>query len=178
MKKLIPIVALLLMVPALVSAQNTDHQPRGLGYIFYGAATHQMGQTAGFGGEAYVYKGLGAGFEIATAGYNTSAYGNPNWIGVGSLDLSYHYFRKEVQGRAAPFVTVGYTDFFGQDTDVSENQARGFNVGGGVDLLAAKHIGVRFDVRYYGHGDHILFPSFPGVAQLSFTAIRIGLTFR
>jgi opacity protein-like surface antigen len=178
MKEFMVILALLFVVPASVSAQNTDHQPRGLGYIFYGAATHQMGQTAGFGGEAYVYKGLGASLEIGTAGYTTSAYGNPNWIGVGSLDLSYHYFRKKLQGRPTPFVTGGYTDFFGQDTDVSENQARGFNIGGGLDFFATRRLGVRFDVRYYGHGDHILWPSFPGLAQLSFAAFRIGLTFR
>ncbi len=182
MKRLIAVLVLLVMTPAGALAQNSDppnadHPPNGLGYIFYGGATHSMGQTAGFGGEAYV-KGLGANIEIGTAGYTTSAYGNPNWIGTGSLDLTYHYFGKRTWTKAAPFVTGGFTDFFGQDTDISENQAFGFNLGGGVDFFAARHFGLRLDVRYYGHGDHILWPSFPGVDQLSFTAVRVGMTFR
>lgn len=183
MKKLIATLALLLIAPAWMPAQNADsqnagHAPRGLGYIFYGGATHGIGQTAGFGGEAYFGEGMGASIEIGTAGYTTSAYGNANWIGLGSLDLSYHYFGKKLRGRAAPFVTGGFTDFFGQDTDIAENQARGFNLGGGVDLFANRHLGVRLDVRHFGHGDHILRPSFPGLAQFSFTAVRLGMTFR
>jgi predicted small secreted protein len=179
MKKVITAVALLLMVPTLVSAQNTDHQSRGLGYVFVGPATNQMGMTAGFGGEGYAYKGLGVGVELGTAGFDKSANGNPNWIGVGSADLSYHFFPKKIRGRAAPFVTGGCTFFFGQDTDTAGgNVTHGFNVGGGVDIFAAKHAGVRFDVRYNAHGGRILWASFPNLAQLSFVAFRVGLTFR
>jgi opacity protein-like surface antigen len=179
MKKLIATVALLLMVAASVSAQNTDHQPQGLGYVFLGAGTHQMGLTAGFGGEGYVYKGLGMGVEVGTAGLGASANGEPNWIGVGSADLSYHFFPKKIRGHAAPFVAGGYTLFFGQDTDTGTGSiAHGFNVGGGVDIFVTKHAGARFDVRYNAHGDHILWPSFPNLAQFSFVAFRIGLTFR
>jgi hypothetical protein len=179
MKKLITAAALLLMVPTLALAQNTDHQSRGLGYLFVGSATNQMSMTAGFGGEGYVYKGLGIGVDLETAGWNKSNNGNPNWIGLGSADLSYHLFAKKAKGYAAPFVTGGYSLFFGQDTDSGTGSiAHGLNVGGGIDLFASKHLGVRFDVRYYGHGDHILWASFPNVAQLSLVSFRIGLTFR
>jgi hypothetical protein len=167
------------MVPVSLLAQDTDHKPPGLGYIFVGPATHQMGLTAGFGGEGYVYKGLGVGAELGTAGFLTSANGNPNWIGVGSANASYHFFTKKAQGKVAPFVTGGYTLFFGQDTfDYTGSIAHGFNVGGGVDYFASKHIGFRFDFRYYAHGDHILWASFPNDTQLNFAAFRIGLTFR
>lgn len=179
MKKLILIIVLLLAAPALADAQRTESSPRGLGYVFIGPATQQMGLAAGFGGEGYVYKGLGAGAELATAGFNKSANGNPNWIGMGSADLSYHFFTKKAQGKVAPFVTGGYTLFFGQDTeDYTGSIAHGYNLGAGVDLFPIKHIGVRFDVRYYAHGDHILWASFPNVRELNFAAFRIGLTFR
>jgi len=162
-----------------VLAQDTDHPPHGLGYVFAGPATHGMGITTGFGGEGYFYKGLGAGAELATAGFTTSANGNPNWIGMGSANLSYHFFPKKVRGNVAPFVTGGYTLFFGQDTDnYTGSIAHGLNIGGGVDYFASKHVGIRFDVRYYAHGDHILWASFPNVTQLSFAAFRIGFTFK
>src|SRR6266699_3377090 len=118
MRQIIAKAALLLMLPALATAQNTDHRSRGLAYVFVGAGTHQMGLTTGFGGEGYIYKGLAMGLEVGTAGVGTSANGNPNWIGLGSADASYHFFPKKIQGNAALFVAGGYTNFFGQDVFV------------------------------------------------------------
>ena len=97
MKTLIATTAMLLMAPpAFSSAQDGDHQSRGLGYVFVGAGTHTMGLTTGFGVEGYVYKGLGMGVEVGTAGLGASANGNPNWIGLGSADASYHFFPKKI----------------------------------------------------------------------------------
>jgi hypothetical protein len=184
MPKLTATATLLFMVAALASAQNADHQPRGVGYVFLGAGTHHMGLTAGFGGEYVDKGGLGIAVEVGTAGLGTSANGNPNWIGLGSANVSYNFFAKKIQGNAAPFVAGGYTIFFGQDVKglgpspnfKNGNYENGFNVGGGVDLFASKHAGVRFDVRYNAHGGRILWASFPSLAQLSFVAFRIGLT--
>ena len=137
-----------------------------------------MGQTEGFGGEAYAGP-LAIGAEVGTTGLNTTSNGNPNWIGMGSLDFSYHFFLKKTHNQVAPFATGGYTNFFGQDTDTAGgNYTNGYNVGGGVDLFATKHVGLRFDFRYYGHGGRILWASFPNLDQLSPTVFRIGLTFR
>ena len=117
MRRIIAKAALLLMLPALATAQNTDHRSRGLAYVFVGAGTHQMGLTAGFGGEGYVYKGLAMGLEVGTAGVGTSTNGNPNWIGLGSADASYHFFPKKLPGRAAPLwravtqISSGKTSF-------------------------------------------------------------------
>jgi hypothetical protein len=178
MKKLMAIVAMLIMAPAIALAQNADQKSQGLGYVFAGAGTHQMGVNAEFGGEYIDKSGLGLGAELATTGWDTKTNGNPNWIGLGSADLSYHVFRKKIKGYA-PFVTGGYTIFYGQDTDTpGGNHTNGYNVGGGIDLFASKHIGARFDVRYYGHGGRILWASFPKDAELSFVAFRIGVTFR
>ena len=150
MRQIIAKAALLLMLPALATAQNTDHRPRGLAYVFVGAGTHQMGLTAGFGGEGYVYRGLGMGLEVGTAGVGTAANGNPNWIGLGAADASYHFFPKKLLGRAAPFVAGGYTNLFGQDVFLQYpgprspgNFVHGFNIGGGIDLFASKHAGWR-----------------------------------
>jgi len=148
-----------------------------------------MGAVAGFGGEYIHRNGLGAGLEVGTAGFNTSTNGNPNWIGTGSADASYHFFANSIDGHAVPFVTGGYTSFFGQDTLVPSTapgceyncggtHTNGYNLGGGVDIFATKHIGMRLDVRYYGHGGRILWASFPSDAQLNFVAFRIALTFR
>jgi hypothetical protein len=183
---MIMVVALLFISPALAPAQDTQFiQAHGAGYVFVGTTTHQLGTTAGFGGERYVYRGLGVGAEVATSGWDTSANGNPNWIGIGSADLSYHFFSKKHTDRPAPFITGGYSAFFGQDVFVhypgprsSSNVQNGSNVGGGVDILLSKHAGLRFDVRYNAHGGRILWASFPNLAELSFTAFRIGLTFR
>jgi hypothetical protein len=190
MKRLFATVAVLLNLHTLTLAQDADRPPRGQGYIFIGAATHQLGASAGFGGEFYSAMGLGGGFEGATVGFNSSANGNSNWIGMGSADVTYHFFRKKIEGHAVPFVSGGYTSFFGQDTltyplptsgcaySCGGNHTNGFNIGGGADILVAKHAGVRFDLRYYGHGGRILWASFPNDAQLNFVAFRIGLTFR
>ena len=94
MRTIIATVAFLLMVSASVSAQNTDQKSLGLGYIFAADGTHGMGLTSGFGGEYINKSGLGWSAEIAAAGFRTSANGNPNFIGVGSTDLTYHFFTK------------------------------------------------------------------------------------
>ena len=95
MKRLIAIAALLLMVPALASGQNTEHPYRGQGYLFLGFGTGTGGgylpvvKQLGFGGEGFLYKGLGVGAEAAYA--NWGGYYNEAWIGSG--DISYHFRR-------------------------------------------------------------------------------------
>jgi len=178
MKTLIATVAFLLTVTASVSAQNTEQKSMGLGYIFVGDETHGMGLTSGFGWEYINKSGLGGSAEIAAAGFGTSANGNPNFIGVGSADLTYHSFHKKAQSYV-PFVAGGYTLFFGQETDTpGGNVTNGVNVGGGIDLFAPKVVGVRFDVRYNAHGGRILWASYPNSSEFSFVAFRFGLTFR
>jgi hypothetical protein len=179
MRILITILAIFVFESAPLMAQEALNPPRGLGYVFFGPATNQMGLTAGFGGEGYVSKNFAIGLEAGTTGFTTISRGNPNWIGLGSANFSYHFSPKQYKGKVAPFITGGYTNFFGQDTDTpGGNTTNGLNVGGGVDLFASKRLGVRFDARYYAHGGRILWPSFPSGTDFNFTAIRIGLTFR
>jgi opacity protein-like surface antigen len=181
MKEVITIVALLLMGPAWLPAQERDNQPQGQGYVFVGGANHEMNLVAGLGGEAYCCKGLGGGVELGAAGRG----GNTKYlIGVVSPDLSYHFFPKKIHMYPSPFVEGGYSLFFGHDVWIQPpgvftgHYTSGFNVGVGLDYFATKHIGMRLEARYYGHGGRILWAAFPNLAQLSFTAFRIAFTFR
>ena len=170
------------LLPCLAWAQSAERPPRGQGYGFVGAGTRAMTPVAGFGGEAYVFNGLGLGAELGGAALT----GDPNYkLGVGSANLSYHFFPKKMRDNAAPFVTGGYTMLFGHNTHGGRGffghkplATHGFNVGGGVDIFASNHFGLRLDIRYHGHGGRILNYVYPNVQQFSFTALRIGLTFR
>lgn len=188
MKELIASVILLLTAAASASAQNPNEQStiqgsQGLGYVFAGAATHGMGLAGGFGGEISGPPGLGMGLEVGAVGLTRSGdqYYNSYTTGVGSADVLYHYFPKRTKGpTVSPFIAGGYTMLFGHNSDPGGKDVKtnGFNLGGGVDLFATKHAGVRFDVRYYGHGGRILKNAYPELAEFSFVAFRIGLTFR
>ncbi len=175
-KSVLAIFAFCAFIPTPAAAQVIYNQPHGLGYIFAGDGTHSMGLNTGFGGERYVFRGLALGAEIGAAG----VLADPNIrMGVGSADGSYHFFFKKLLGNAAPFVTGGYSNFFGHNTHVGTGffghkplMTEGYNVGGGVDLFAMKHLGVRFEVRYYGHGGRILNYTFPNVDQFSFVACQ------
>ncbi len=175
MKRLIVIIAWLFVIPTLASAQSVYSPPRGLGYGSVGAGTKGMTPTAALGGEVYISKGLAVGAEVGA-----TAITEQKMFGVGSADLSYHFFSKKNRGSVAPFAAGGYTLFFGHNTSAGKDvTTNGFNVGGGLDLFTTKRLGVRLDVRYYGHGGRILSRySFPNIDLLSFVAFRIGMTFR
>ena len=184
MKKLITAFVWLLAVPGVASAQESKYPTWGIAYAYFGRSNRNMGQTTGFGAEGSVFRNLGLDLDLGAAGLGESSNGNRNTIGVGSADASYHFFRKSVQERVVPFVTGGYTMFFGQDVFLrpgiryNANLQHGYNLGAGVDLFATKHVGARFEVRYYGHGGRILWASYPNLPQLSFTAVRFAFTFR
>lgn len=184
MKTLVATVTLLLILPAWAPAQDTDsgRPPRALGYVYAGGATHSMSLTAGVGGEILSSTGLGADLEVGAGGLTTGGDANYNSYitGIGSADASYHYFSKKTEHRVSPFAAGGYTILFGHNAVLTGKDVKtnGYNVGGGVDVFATKHAGVRFDVRYYGHGGRILKNRYPGLAEFSFVAFRIGLTFR
>src|SRR5208337_3162890 len=100
MKRRIVKAALLLMVPALASAQDADHPYRGQGYFFVGFGTgtatyrNPLIVHVGGGGEGFLYKGLGFGAE---AGYaNWGGYYNTAVIASG--DFSYHFGRHARRG--------------------------------------------------------------------------------
>jgi hypothetical protein len=196
MKRLIGAAALFLMVPAWVSAQIADNSYRVQAYfflapivsntryvenpIYYGVVPtpgkplpadfllHQRGGVnTGFGGEVFVRKGLGLGGELGYAGPDWS-FSGVQAVGVASIDASYHFLGKKNRKRVGPFVTGGYSLYFGDRTAFQN----GFNLGGGVNIWMAKHAALRLEVR---NQDHIQY------FHSDFThyvAFRVGVTFR
>ena len=159
MKKLIATAALLLVVPLSASAQNADRQSRGQGYFFVAPTTNDASVTTGLGGDAFVYRGLGLGAELAYANHD-------NGRGVGSANVSYHFLRS-AKYKVEPFVTGGFSLYFG------DGVGPGLNLGGGVNLWMSKRAALRFEVRDHEHGDGPFDND-----HYRFVAYRIGLTFR
>jgi len=177
MKRLIATVGLLLMVSASALAQNADNLSHGQGYVFIGPAVGPsilwketaVGVNAGFGGEVFVYRGLGVGTECGYASPKTSFNGDEA-VGSTSFNASYHSydFRKKDRRGVEPFVTGGYSLYWG-DRRATQN---GFNLGGGANIWLAKHAAVRLEIRGQGNVNHF-HDSFA-----YFVAFRIGVTFR
>ena len=171
MKRLMAIAALLLMAPALASAQNTEHPYRGQGYLFLGFGTGTGGgylpvvKQLGFGGEGFLYKGLGVGAEAVYA--NWGGYYNEAWIGSG--DISYHFRRHAAPFQVDPFVLGGVSIVGPTQVGGGRGSPAG-NFGGGANVWLAQHAALRFEVRdvagaSFWEFDHVI-------------AFRIGMTFR
>jgi hypothetical protein len=173
MKKLIATAALLLVVPMLASAQDADHQYHGQGYGFCGLGTsmgypfdHPTVWQVGFGGEGFLYKGLGLGAELGYVHWGPNE--NQAWMPSG--DVSYHFRGNRARARVDPFVLSGASGYL--PTSHGARGAPAGNFGGGVNLWFEKHAALRLEVR-----DHVSQNgSFgPGNHYLSF---RVGITFR
>jgi Outer membrane protein beta-barrel domain len=158
MRKLFLILLLMTSMPAAAFAQ-TPSERRGWGYGFVGLGVTNAESlaTAGGGGERLVYRGLGIGGEI---GYLSSTDSIGNGLGLGSVNLAYHFNRS---GKVAPFVTGGASAAFRSGVG-----AGGGNFGGGIQYWPKDHFGLRFEVR-----DHVFSSDSPHV----FT-VRVGVTFR
>jgi len=196
MKKLIAAAVFFLMAPAWAPAQRADIPVQGEGYIFIAPIVSNTqyifntayagvvfpddtpppsnlffhkrgGVNTGFGGEVFVYKGLGVGAEAGYAAPNWSFNGN-NGVGVVSMDASYHFFSKKNHRKIEPFVVGGYNLYYGDRTDTQN----GFNIGGGVNLWVAKHTALRLEVR-----EQDLIRDFHSPFT-RFVAFRVGMTFR
>jgi hypothetical protein len=159
------------MVPALASAQNTEHPYRGQGYLFLGLGTGTGGgylpvvKQVGFGGEGFLYKGLGVGAEAAYASWGE--YYNKAWIGSG--DISYHFRRHAARLQVDPFVLGGVSIVGPTQVGGGRGSPAG-NFGGGANLWLAQHAALRFEVRdvvgaSFWAFDHVI-------------TFRIGMTFR
>jgi hypothetical protein len=197
MKTIITLAAVLILAPAWAMAQAAEDQYGAQGYFFIGPIVsntryvlnpaysgtvfplgeqppadynlHEYGGVnAGFGGEALVYKGLGVGAEASYAGADWS-FGGGEAVGIGSVDASYHFFGKRNRRRLEPFVTGGYSLYFGDRTRFEH----GYNMGGGVNFWVLKHAALRFEVRDQGHVNYGGSSAFT-----NFAAFRFGMTFR
>jgi hypothetical protein len=168
MRELIATAALLLIAPAWASAQNTDHQYRGDGYLFVGEGTYPVGPAlygvsyAGGGGEVLLLKGLGVDSEVGVMG-------RPGVWGEGffSVDPSYHFLRASSKSKLVPFLEAGYTRTFANNVAPVGPL---FNFGGGIHYWAFKRVGWRLEFRDYVHHVRSVTTHYPG--------LRIALAFR
>jgi len=140
-------------------------QPRVLGYGFFAPGfVAESGQKSGVlhlggGGEARIYKGLGAGAEL---GYLYPRQSFRDGFGLLSANGIYHF---QTEGRAQkviPFATAGYSLAF------RDGSANLFNFGGGIDYWASEKVAVRLEAR-----DHV-WPN-NGDPATHFVTFRIGL---
>jgi opacity protein-like surface antigen len=196
MKRLIAAAGFLFVIPMFAPAQDADGPARAQGYLFIGPLVSNTryvtnpayygvvftpgmpfppdltfhehgGVNAGFGGEFFVRKGLAVGPEFAYAGPDWS-FSTGAAVGVGSFDASYHFLGRKTRRRLEPFVTGGYSLYFG-DRTVFQN---GLNLGGGVNFWVAKHVALRLEIRDQDHINYFH-------SQFTrFVAFRVGMTFR
>ena len=123
------------------------------------------GSNIAFGGDARLGQVLSAGIELAYAGPDWNI--GKNGMGVGSANATFHFQNKKDRS-FEPFLTGGYSHYFGDRT----NTQSGFNFGGGVNLWASKHAALRLEIREQGHINY--FHS----EFTNFVAFRVGVTFR
>jgi len=199
MTRLIMTAALLLTTPALAWARNADDSVQGQFYFFTGPIvsntqyyfnpacygmvfrpgqplpaycnfTKVGGNNTGFGGEVLFHKGGGVGVELGYAGPDWSFSGKGSAVGVGSLDATYHFFGNWSRRKVEPFLTGGYTLYYGERTTTQS----GYNLGGGLNFWVGKHVAPRLEIRYQGGIN-----GFHGYSQFNyFVAFRVGMTFR
>jgi len=194
MKVPISTIALLLAVPISTSAQSADRTLRGEGYFFLGPivsnARYEVnpayygvvfppgqlpadyflrprgGVNAGLGGEVFGRRGFGMGAEVGYAGQDWSFSGNG--VGVGSLNASYHFLGTKNYRKVEPFLSGGYSLYFGDRTAFQH----GLNLGGGVNIWVVKHAALRLEIRDQEQINYFH-------SQLTrFVAFRVGMTFR
>jgi hypothetical protein len=183
MKGLITIATFLFLVPALTLAQDTDHPYRGQGYGFFGLGTG-TGKTSlapgtgtcscrpvfegvGFGGEGFLYKGLGVGAEAAYVSWGTGDF-HKAW--VGSADFSYHFGRHAKPRGGDPFVLGGLSVVGPAHVGNGRGTPAG-NFGGGANLWITHHAALRFEFRdVVGANSLWLYHHY--------VSFRLGMTFR
>lgn len=169
MKALIATAILLFAFPMVARAQNADHPPRGEGYFFFGLGTgignarHPVVEHTGFGGEGFIYKGLGLSGEVGYAWWQ----GQDNWTGTGSVDLIYRFRRSASNAGAEPFILGGLTGYAHHGVEAAGN------FGGGVNLWLNRHAALRLEVRDHAPGGSRT----PGYYD-HYVSFRVGMTFR
>ena len=162
MRRWIWIVILVVVTPALASAQ-TSNEHRWYGNVFLapGIATdgEGLGPTlhVGVGVDRFLYRGFGIGGEIGYAGAATApGFG----AGLASVNSAYHFKRAD---KFVPFVTGGYSLLFRSATVNAMNYGAGFN------YWFRDGLGFRMELR-----DHVTIQDSSAHAL----GLRIGLTFR
>ena len=148
--------------PAASTGSGNPDRYHGQGYVFaapgayVGYSETRATMHFGAGGEALVYKGLGAGAEIG----GIWAIQGSDLLAVFSADGSYHFSRDR---EVSPFLVGGYSRIWG------DGSANLVNFGGGVNWWLGERKGIRLEFR-----DHI----YAEGSNRHIVEFRIGFAFR
>jgi len=144
------------------TAPGTSDRYHGQGYLFLapgayvGYSETRATMHFGGGGEALLYKGLGAGAEMG----GIWALQGSDLFALFSADGSYQFSRGR---KISPFLTCGYSRIGG---DGSANMV---NFGGGINWWLGERKGIRLEFREHVYADS-------GHRQIA--EFRIGFAFR
>jgi hypothetical protein len=128
------------------------------------------GNNTGFGLDLLGRAGVGGEIEVGYANSNWSFSGNDSAIGIGSIDLTDHFFGAKRNRRLDPFAAGGYSLYFGERTTFRN----GFNLGVGANYWLRKHFALRSEIRFQGGIDTL-----GGYSQFThFVAFRFGIALR
>lgn len=162
-RKLLLVAPLMLLTQAAI-AQVDLKKYSGHTYAYWSLTqpfdSPGTGMSFGGGGEAFVYKGLSLGGDIAYA--FPTEYPSEG-IGMLSLNPAYHFLDESRSRRLVPFVTGGYTLGF------RSGVGSFFNYGGGITYWFSRKVGMRVELR---DQRYIPYP------RDSFVTLRVGFSFR
>ena len=114
----------------------------GYGYFAVGGTCCSFSNLLGFGGggEALLYKGLGAGIDL---GYVFPRANLACGIGLLTVNPSYHLVNRSKPKKVMPFVTAGYALAF------RAGATSAWNYGGGLTWWLSGKKGLRVEIRDY-----------------------------
>ncbi len=165
MKTYFAILLLMGALPATLLAQSSN------GYVFFApGGASCCGNTSmtvhfGGGGEAVLWKGIGAGAELGALAFRQDF--TDSLVGLLSLN-GYYHFVHEKNRKADPFVTAGYSLMF------RSGHANLFNFGGGLNYWLDRRLRLRLEFR-----DHVRSVGALDLGgDIHYWGVRFGLTFR
>jgi len=156
--------SILVLLPAIGSAQDEQSDQYIQGYAFVAPGIAVGDGSAGFlhlggGGEVSLYKGIGFGGEL---GYMAPFESMSSGLGVLSVNGLYTFERRG-GAKLEPFVTGGYSLIF------RSGSVNAMNIGGGANYWFNNKVALRLELR-----DHFS----PSHMDDHLVAGRIGFSFR
>jgi hypothetical protein len=178
MKTFLYICAVLFVVSVSASAQEADSRWNAYAFLAPGTSTYvESGRATlhvGGGAEAFIYHGLSLGAEIGPF-FSWTAPGrgftpfSDRVHGLGSTNITYHFLSNTTDRKLDPFLTGGYSLFFGNISVVgrgSTSNQSGYNAGGGANFWLLRRAALRLEFR---HQSSVWYKT---------TEVRAGMTFR
>ncbi len=170
-------------VSALAQAPDSTSRWNAYAFLAPGTSTHfESGRATvhiGGGAERFIYQGLSVGAEVGPvitwtapgrAAFNP--FSNDRVHGLFSPNIAYHFVSNTTDRKLDPFLTGGYSLFFGIGNDLVvpgrgfTNTQSGYNVGGGANFWILRKAAMRLEFRQQSS------------VWYKTMDVRVGMTFR